>query len=230
MRARDEDICPLRAITPLVNAVRRAAAAEGAPLVDFERWLEDESQRRYGHAILGREMFLDHVHPTIEVNGRLAMLLIDELNRQDIARVKSEWRERCEATAAQQVLAQLQPADHATAHRMVAKVLSWAGKIEEAGPAALAALAIEPEDRESLFIAGAYKKFLGHDREGNELYRRALEKEIAEHPEDVEARHFLAKTLLELGELDAARRHAQEALKLRPDSAEAQRLLEQLDP
>jgi tetratricopeptide (TPR) repeat protein len=229
LRARDEDVCPLRAIAPLVESVRQAAAAQEAPLVDFERLLDAECRRRYGHAIPGRELFLDHVHPTIEVNGLLARTLVDALAQAGIVRAEATWRARCEAAVSERVTGKLEPRDHAVAHRMVAKVLSWAGKIEDAGPAALAALKIEPQDRESLFIAGAYLKFLGRDREGNEHYRRALQIEVAKNPQDVEARQFLAKTLLELGDLEAARQQVQEVLKLRPDSPEATQLLERIE-
>jgi tetratricopeptide (TPR) repeat protein len=110
---------------------------------------------------------------------------------------------------------------------MVAKVFHWAGKIEEAGPAALEALVVSPQDRESLFIAGAYLKSIGRDQEGQEHFRRALEIEVAENPQDVEARVFLAKTLIELGETAEARLHLREALNLRPDSPEAAQLLKQ---
>lgn len=225
VRARDEDICPLRAITPLVEAVRSAAAVEGTQLIDFEHELNAECRRRYGHAIPGRELFLDHVHPTIEVNRLLALRLVKELEEGPSA---VEANAQCIEAASGRVAAQLTPQDHAVAHRMVAKVLHWAGKVEEAGPAALAALKIAPADRESLFIAGAYLKFIGQEQQGQEHFRRALELEVAENPQDVEARQFLAKTLIAAGEFDAARRHLREALRLRPDSAEAAKLLEQI--
>jgi tetratricopeptide (TPR) repeat protein len=233
LRARDEDVCPLRATAPLVEGVRRAAAAEAAPLIDFERLLDEECQRRFGHATAGRELFLDHVHPTIAVNRLLAESIVDELGRSGVARPGDAWRERCLAATQQSVLSQLTPADHATAHRMVAKVLSWAGKLEEAGPAALAALEIAPQDRESLFIAGAYMKFVGRDEEGHEYFRQALEIEVAENPQDAEARQFLAETLAKQERWEEARKQFEAALRLNGDSAAAHRglaeVLRQLD-
>jgi tetratricopeptide (TPR) repeat protein len=223
LRARDEDVCPLRAIGPLIEAVRSAAAAEQAPLVDFQRWLDEECVRRHGHAIPGRELFLDHVHPTIEVNRLLAEQIVDWLNSAGIAGGDSSWRQRCLMSTEQAVLSRLTTADHATAHRMVAKVFSWAGKIEEGGPAALAALAIVPQDRESLFIAGSYMKFLGRDEEGHEYFRQALQIEVAENPQDLEARVFLAETLAKQRRWDEARAAFEAALTLNDESTAAHR-------
>lgn len=228
VRARDEDICPLRAITPLVEAVRRAAVGADVPLIDFEQRLMRHCQQQFQQAIPGRELFLDHVHPTIEVNGLVARAVLEELLKRGTVHADASWHNRCWTAVSEKVESQLTPEDRAVGQRMIAKVFSWAGKLEEAGPAALAALKVLPEDRESLFIAGAYEKLLGHDRTGNEYYRQALETEVKENPRDVEARQFLAKTLIELGEPDAARQQLREALRLRPESAEARQLFEKL--
>ena len=59
-------------------------------------------------------------------------------------------------------------------------------------------------------------------------YRRALEIEVAENPEDVEARVFLAKTLLEQGELQGAKEQLTVALELRPDHPDARAVLEKI--
>jgi tetratricopeptide (TPR) repeat protein len=67
-QARDEDVCPLRALTPMPRIVAEVAKEEGAGLVDYIELLRRRMRDEYGHSILGEEYFLDHVHPTIEGN------------------------------------------------------------------------------------------------------------------------------------------------------------------
>ena len=66
-RARDEDVCPLRALTSMVEAVRAVAARQRLPMVDFEALIDGRSD----HTIPGNQQFLDHVHPTIAANRGL---------------------------------------------------------------------------------------------------------------------------------------------------------------
>jgi tetratricopeptide (TPR) repeat protein len=218
-RALDEDICPLRAPAAIVEAVRETARQQGVPWVDFQRLVAEESQQRLGHAAPGNELFLDHVHLSVELTGVLAGALVAAMAEEGI--LKRAAPEVCRNEAAQQINELLGPEQRGIGLRNIAKVYSWAGKMEEAGPAALAALEVLPDDRESMFIAGAYLKQIGRLREGTSLYRRALEKELAENPDDVEARLFLAAAAAELGDLEEARQQYLIALKLRPESADA---------
>jgi tetratricopeptide (TPR) repeat protein len=153
------------------------------------------------------------------MTGVLAKGLVDALAEAGL--VKAAVSAECHEEASRQINEGLGPEQRGVGLRNIAKVYSWAGKMEEAGPAAMAALEYLPEDRESLFIAGAYLKQIGRLREGTSLYRRALEQEVAENPDDVEARQFLAAAAAELGELEEAKRQYLAALKLRPESAEA---------
>jgi hypothetical protein len=65
-RARDEDVCPLRALSSMQVTLAEIAHEAGAPLVDFADLLKHRTRSRLGHGIAGEEYFLDHVHPTIE--------------------------------------------------------------------------------------------------------------------------------------------------------------------
>ena len=55
LRARDEDICPLRAPSAIVELVRDVAAERSAPLVDFARFAAARSE----WTIPGDALFLD---------------------------------------------------------------------------------------------------------------------------------------------------------------------------
>jgi tetratricopeptide (TPR) repeat protein len=218
-RARDEDVCPLRASAEILEAVRQAAREQQCMCVDFAEQVSRWSLEQSGSASPGRGMFLDHVHLTQELTSRLAKLLVDELVRRNLVRAAAS--DDCLAEATKGIEARLGPEERAAGLRNIAKVFSWAGKIEEAGPAALAALELAPADRESLFIAGAYLKQTDQNERAMEFYRRALELEVAEHPQDVEAHQFLAKAWAEQEQWSKARAEYQAALRLRPDSIEA---------
>ncbi len=72
-RAREEDVCPLRIIEPMEQALRRASRRFAIPYVDWSALLSRDDST----AILGNEWLLDHVHPNIEGHR----LLGEELTR-----------------------------------------------------------------------------------------------------------------------------------------------------
>jgi tetratricopeptide (TPR) repeat protein len=61
-RARDTDVCPLRATSDILGRIETVAAEHGIPLVDAEELLADLSP----HGIVGNKVLVDHIHPTIE--------------------------------------------------------------------------------------------------------------------------------------------------------------------
>src|SRR5690606_17589213 len=70
-RAIDEDVCPLRMLSPMRPAVSEVAAEYGVPLIDFQALLERQTET----GITGEEWFLDHVHTTIDGYRELALQL-----------------------------------------------------------------------------------------------------------------------------------------------------------
>jgi len=70
-RALNEDVCPLRAIKPLRDILRSVTTQADVPLVDTEQLLRQASLAKNGHACLGDDYFLDHVHPTLELHRSL---------------------------------------------------------------------------------------------------------------------------------------------------------------
>ncbi len=71
--ARDEDVCPLRAITPIANSVNELAEQYRIPCVDSEQLFADRSE----HEIIGSTWLVDHVHPTIEGHQLLGEALAE---------------------------------------------------------------------------------------------------------------------------------------------------------
>jgi lysophospholipase L1-like esterase len=78
VRAKDEDLCPLRILEPMREQLRRIAELEHAPLVDIEGDFSETNSMRAA----GNEWMVDHVHPTIEGHQRIAAALLNEMIRQ----------------------------------------------------------------------------------------------------------------------------------------------------
>lgn len=214
-RAIEEDVCPLRAITPLVEAVRDVAAEKQTPLLDWNRWVEGDCKRRHGHGCPGNDYFVDHVHPTVEMHGRLAMELatllqphiegmpaVDEL-------AASHRLQRWQA-------AHLTPEKIGASYRNLAKVLNWAGKHEEAGALALRATELI-EDAESHVIAAAYLREFQRLTEALDHARRAAKL----RPDWPEAQRLTGQLLAERGEWPQAVQRLRRWTELEPENGEA---------
>ena len=199
-RARDEDICPLRALSEFQEELRRVAESRGVLHVDYPRLLEELSTKRHGHPVPGDELFLDHVHPTIEGHEQLAVAILDVLADAGWIAPRASWPPDGTARARQAVLATLDDRARGTALRNLAKVLSWAGKSEEAAGLAERALAMLPGDAESLFILGTHAEDAGDLELALDRYQAVLQLD----PGFVKARNNLGVILTRLGRLDDA--------------------------
>jgi len=92
--ARDEDVCPLRMISPLEVAMRRIAAETGTPLIDAHALLES----KVADGILGDEFLVDHIHPSpAEGHQAIAGALSRHLKKESIFQPPSDWRRNRDA-------------------------------------------------------------------------------------------------------------------------------------
>jgi lysophospholipase L1-like esterase len=89
LRAQDEDICPLRAISPLHEAILRVSDDTGTPLVDVRGLFQRESP----HGIPGDELMVDHVHPDIHGHQLIADLLLEAMAKQQLVTPRDNWRD-----------------------------------------------------------------------------------------------------------------------------------------
>ncbi len=140
VRARDEDICPLRALSPMQGIVTEVAREKDAMLADYIDLLEQRVLVEQGYHNPGEDYFLDHVHPTIEGNRILAVSLIEVLAEQGMVHKVKSWGEEAVDRIAAQVEGSLDKKEHAKALANLAKVLLWAGKNEDASRLANKAL------------------------------------------------------------------------------------------
>ncbi len=140
-RARDEDVCPLRALGAMRRIVTEVASEREVPTIDFALIAE----RHAPQGIAGEDLFLDHVHPTIEGHRLLALEILEALRREGIVRPPATWGPAAVQAVTEDVESRLDGAAHGLALSNLSKVLGWAGKLDEARKLSSRAAAMAPE-------------------------------------------------------------------------------------
>jgi len=194
-QAADEDVCPLRMTSDVGAALDRVVAERSVPMIDMQAILEQDCLRESGHTVLGREFFLDHVHLTIAAHGLLAAQLATHLNDRGLLPQSIELSSQVWAEIERRVHSGIDADAHAKAEGNLARVLYWAGKVDEAGPLALKCHS-QLDDPRIFLIAGVYSLRNGETDRALGFLRRA--QQMA--PDDGRIRQVLET----LGDTDAA--------------------------
>ena len=215
--AKDLDVAPLRAVEDLVDRVAETAARNDVPLIDLPALLEADSRSRFGHSILGNELLLDHVHPDIEVHGLIAERIVEMLAEAGKVSLGPTWSAAARREITERHLADLDREYYARRDLNLAKVLGWAGKLEEAEAPLVRAAAVIEDDADLHLNLGTLWQRTGRYSEAAAELERAVE--LA--PTVPEARFNLGVTYGHLGRLREGIAELEEALRLRPDYAEA---------
>jgi Flp pilus assembly protein TadD len=207
-KSRDEDVCPLRALTPVREIVADVARTKNTGFIDFERIITEHSP----NGIPGSELFLDHVHPTIEGNRLLALAIVQEMTQEGLVSQAATWNEDLIAEISYELENSLDEKTHAIALRNLSKVLNWAGKHDEAERLVNLAADMIPEDGQVhaqkgilLWRAGDREAALVHYREASRL-----------EPWNARIHRSLGILLSELNRLDEALVELEEAIRLDP--------------
>ncbi|MHB8524119.1 MAG: tetratricopeptide repeat protein [Limisphaerales bacterium] len=196
-RARDEDVCPLRALGPERGIVQAVAAERHVPCIDFVAMQEERAE----HGITGKEGFYDHVHPTIERHSLLALEILRTMEREKL--VKPNWNEAVIQQVAKNIYGKIDAKAQSQALMSLSKVLGWAGKLQEAYQLAVRAVQTSPNIAEVQYQAGLCAQLLNRNDEAIEHYRRTIE--IA--PTAALAHGNLGVALEDKGELREAIKH-----------------------
>ena len=218
--ALNEDVCPLRAVPEIRQAVERICREMRVPMVDFEQRLRQLCESEHGHSILGDEYFLDHVHPTVDVNRRLALWIIEKLQSRSLVlgtSVVDRSLSRSLAAAETKVLSAIDTELQGFALRNLAKVLHWAGKFEEAAPRARDALELLPNDPESQFLLADCLNNIGQSDDALLEY----EKLFANGEDYPRAFQPYGELLAEKGKLNQAKAYLLLAILQNPKNAGA---------
>ena len=213
-RARDEDVCPLRALGRIEQILERVTTSRRVPLIDFVAMQEAGSE----HSIPGAAVFLDHLHPTIDGHRRLALEIIKTMESKGL--VRPSWDPSLIQRATQQVLDRVDTRAHSLALMNVCKVMGWAGKREEAYRAAMRAVELGPDIASVRYEAGLAAALFSRTNQAMDHYRRALEL----NPKHANAHCNLGVLLEESGQFEEAIKHFQCALQFgEPRNAERDR-------
>lgn len=89
LAAKENDICPLRILEPMNEAVLKIAAETETPLVDVRHKFEEISEG----GIPGNLYLIDHVHPSIEGHQLVADLFASRLSTMGIVEPVPHWGE-----------------------------------------------------------------------------------------------------------------------------------------
>ncbi len=196
--ARDEDVCPLRALTVMRRIVSETAREYKVGLVDYIDLLEKRMQAAYGQPIPGEEFFLDHVHPTIQGHGILAVALIQTMADLGLVRLRDDWGEQLVDSTAAKIEGRIDQEAQGEALNKLARVLLWAGKAEDAARLARQALDTDTEGKFSqVAVEAASTLSTYYQRQGYlERARQQLYSAIEKAPGSVDLRLKLGSLLL----------------------------------
>jgi lysophospholipase L1-like esterase len=86
--AKEEDVCPLRILEPMHNAILEVAAQYNVPLVDVKLLIEEHTE----DGVAGDEWLLDHVHPSVEGHQLIADSLYQAIEDMDLVCTPEGWR------------------------------------------------------------------------------------------------------------------------------------------
>jgi tetratricopeptide (TPR) repeat protein len=251
LRARDEDVCPLRALGAIRDVLSQVAADRAVPWIDFDAF----TAKRAAGGIPGRDLFLDHVHPTIDTHRNLALTILERLENEGMLKPSSSWNEQVVERVTTAVNASIDADTHGVALRNLAKVLGWAGKFEDVRRLASQATKLLPGDSEAHFLLGVSNERLGslpaaraaylrtlelepnyadartnlgrvYEKEGSpNLARQEYEKVVHLQPQDGAAQAALGNLLVNQGDVQRGVEHLESALQLDPENTEARQKL-----
>jgi tetratricopeptide (TPR) repeat protein len=211
-RALEEDVCPLRAFPEMNEIVRSVARETGAPLVDFAAYVEARED-----GMPGALQFLDHVHLNMDGYRELAMLLVDEMEREGRLAKGPGWNEDAIAAVRSRVEAGVDRKAQAQALKNLSRVFGWAGKMDEAARIAEQALAELGSDADAFNTLGRTAAAAGRRGEAIEWFRKALEAD----PAHADANTNLGAELFAQGRIEEAIPYFQASLRADPNYWEA---------
>ncbi len=176
VKAKDLDVCPLRCISPIDEQIREIALKERIPFIPFSD-VVDRKAAEIGDksGIPGKELFLDHVHPTIPLHQLLASLILDKMSDMGLVpgsrRLNAEERSKIFADG----MNALDRKSMLLRDLNLAKTLKWAGRKQEARAALNRVFVPLDSNAEVHKMMGSFLMEDGKYQEAVQEYRRAVE-------------------------------------------------------
>lgn len=120
LKAKEEDVCPLRMLEPMHDAVLDVAAGGRVPLVDVRSLIEE----RTPDGIPGAEWLPDHIHPSIEGHQLIADALYRTMEQMKLVRAGGGWQ-TVRDELRQQHLSSLNEAYYLRGARQLRRLQEW---------------------------------------------------------------------------------------------------------
>jgi hypothetical protein len=136
MLAKEEDICPLRILEPMNQAILDVAAQHRVPLVDVRILITERTE----DGVPGSEWMLDHVHPSILGHKLIAEALYEAMESMKLVRRPQGWREARDEPW-QQHLSSLNKAYYAHGIERLERLKKWSSRRVPVPPPAPSGLA-----------------------------------------------------------------------------------------
>lgn len=215
--ARDLDVVPLRATSQIQSIVREVCSQRGVPLLDLVQILEKRNRQLYGYTILGDETFLDHDHLTIETHQLVSELLVKLMSENGMVKATRAWDEIPRDSLYNSSMASIDSSYYGQRELNLAKVLGWAGKIDEAAPFIERAARSLPNNPDAQHGLGLLYIMQDKFEEAREVFHRAL---------DIDSTYAAAYNSLgtiydRYDDLDQALYYYYQAVKYNPSNDEA---------
>lgn len=78
VEAKEQDLCPLRIVEPMYQLIEELRVEFRPSFVDVKKRFEEQADG----GIPGRELLLDHIHPSIHGHQLIAQLIVEEMQSQ----------------------------------------------------------------------------------------------------------------------------------------------------
>jgi lysophospholipase L1-like esterase len=118
--AKEEDVCPLRILEPMHEAIQELAARYDTPLLDARALIEEHTEDGIG----GDEWLLDHVHPSIKGHQLIADALHSMMVDMNLVKNSESWGPRCDELR-QDHLSSLDDAYYARGAARLKRLQQW---------------------------------------------------------------------------------------------------------
>jgi lysophospholipase L1-like esterase len=122
LRAKDNDICPLRMLESMYRFQLAVAGETGCLLVNARQLLESLDP----DGLPGHDLYLDHVHPTVGGHQRMAAAIAATLHESGLFPVESAWSPEARRAAYREHLRRLPASYFPNGRRRVEWLDNWA--------------------------------------------------------------------------------------------------------
>lgn len=120
IKAKEEDVCPLRILEPMHEIIHEVAGRYKVPLVDVRRLIENHTT----DGIAGSKWLLDQVHPNITGHRLIADAIYEVMEENGMVQTPADWQTRRDQMY-EQHLASLDNAYYARGAARLKRLSEW---------------------------------------------------------------------------------------------------------